>query len=336
MKKMFNWSIFSKYRNDLFGISIISIIIFHFFYNYVLSGNKDPFLLPISNCVVDWMGSVGVEFFLFLSGMGLFFSMKKGVSLSGFFRKRFDRILSVYIPICLTYWLLYDIILRNKKASTFFLDFFGISFWWKGNRTVWFIAFIIIMYLIFPLVYKVVSKRDGYPWLFLIMTGCYIVFQIIMSIYFPNYWKKTEIAWGRIPIFLTGAILGNRIYNKQNFKVEDFLLFVPGVILKIVYYVNGANLLLKLRFVTWFYSLSLMLAIICVLYLINSKRLSNFLSIVGGISLELYLSHVVIQNILKYFGFRMWNIWEYSFAIGISVVISILLNRAITGKKLCK
>ena len=81
-----NWNVFSKNRDAIYGVAIISIIIFHFFEDVAssnISGGR--FAGEIYNTFV---GSVGVEFFIFLSGVGLYFSMTKDSRVRYFFQKR--------------------------------------------------------------------------------------------------------------------------------------------------------------------------------------------------------------------------------------------------------
>lgn len=80
-----NWNVFSKNRDAIYGVAIISIIIFHFFEDVAssnISGGR--FAGEIYNTFV---GSVGVEFFIFLSGVGLYFSMTKDSRVRYFFSK---------------------------------------------------------------------------------------------------------------------------------------------------------------------------------------------------------------------------------------------------------
>ena len=82
-----NWNIFSKNRNAIYGVAIISIMIFHFFEdiaNSNLSGGGLGFLGKLYN---TFIGSVGAEFFVFLSGVGLYFSMSKDSNILHFFRR---------------------------------------------------------------------------------------------------------------------------------------------------------------------------------------------------------------------------------------------------------
>ena len=70
-----------------FGERMEILEIFHFFEdiaNSNLSGGGLGFLGKLYN---TFIGSVGVEFFVFLSGVGLYFSMSKDSNILHFFRR---------------------------------------------------------------------------------------------------------------------------------------------------------------------------------------------------------------------------------------------------------
>ena len=81
-----NWSVFSKERNTLYGISILSIVIFHYFEDLNASDFSGG-LCSIGAVYLRIIGSVGVELFIFLSGISLFFSMKKDEKVKLFYKK---------------------------------------------------------------------------------------------------------------------------------------------------------------------------------------------------------------------------------------------------------
>ena len=108
-----NWNVFSKNRDAIYGVAIISIIIFHFFEDVAssnISGGR--FAGEIYNTFV---GSVGVEFFIFLSGVGLYFSMTKDSRVRYFFQKRLKRILPTYLTVAVPYWILF----ANKEDGQY-------------------------------------------------------------------------------------------------------------------------------------------------------------------------------------------------------------------------
>lgn len=129
-----NWNIFSKNRNAIYGVAIISIMIFHFFEdiaNSNLSGGGLGFLGKLYN---TFIGSVGVEFFVFLSGVGLYFSMSKDSNILHFFQKRIKRILPVYLMVAIPYWIVIDLIIMQKGVKMLHLILALLHFLHKGQE----------------------------------------------------------------------------------------------------------------------------------------------------------------------------------------------------------
>ena len=71
----FNWGIISKYRSQVMGIAILWIILFH----AKAQGIKIPHM-QFLNYILNH-GNLGVEIFLFVSGIGMYFSLSKGYKL---------------------------------------------------------------------------------------------------------------------------------------------------------------------------------------------------------------------------------------------------------------
>lgn len=126
-------STISDVRGELFGFSIITIILFHYFENLEAAGfgGAASVITKIYNLA---LGSSGVEIFLFLSGMGLFYSLSGDPRLSEFYRKRLTRILPAYLVLGGAGWLILDILLRKTGWLRFLLDFSTLSFWTEGER----------------------------------------------------------------------------------------------------------------------------------------------------------------------------------------------------------
>ena len=70
----------SRYRGELMGAAMIFVILFH------VGLPRDDTFFGLRR-----IGNIGVDIFLFLSGMGLWFSWTKRPSLSHFFSRRFLR-----------------------------------------------------------------------------------------------------------------------------------------------------------------------------------------------------------------------------------------------------
>lgn len=81
-----------------------------------------------------FIGSVGVEFFVFLSGVGLYFSMSKDSNILHFFQKRIKRILPAYLMVAIPYWIVIDLIIMQKGVKMFAFDFGFVTFLHKGQE----------------------------------------------------------------------------------------------------------------------------------------------------------------------------------------------------------
>ena len=144
----------SKQRNILMGIAIISIILFHYgaIYNYYDIKNN-----PVSIALYSIIGPFGVDLFAFLSGISIFYSLKKN-TVKQFFVNRAVRIVPTYIIIGGIFWLIKDVLVLNTGWGQFLYDFSLLSFWGRGENRFWYVAFILAMYLISPFVCKLMDK----------------------------------------------------------------------------------------------------------------------------------------------------------------------------------
>lgn len=72
-----NYSIISNYRSQLMGIAIITIILLHFFQDVIVYNKTPSILLNLSIYYNTIVSSIGVDIFLLVSAIGLYFSYQK-------------------------------------------------------------------------------------------------------------------------------------------------------------------------------------------------------------------------------------------------------------------
>ena len=82
----------SKYRNQIYGMCSVWIMLFHGVTMDKVHLNE---VLPRLNDLLKYC-NVGVDMFLFLSGMGCFFSYKKKLSYDSFIKARLQRVAIPY------------------------------------------------------------------------------------------------------------------------------------------------------------------------------------------------------------------------------------------------
>lgn len=137
----------STYRNLLMGLAAIGVFVMHFIVQGVLAFPSP--LKKIETVLLLW-GSSGVDVFCLLSGFGLFYSLEKNPKLSQYYKKRVIRVYIPFLLITIPGYLFFLKISIKKcliKWTTLYL-------WVSGNDGTWFVSFIIVMYLLSPIIYK--------------------------------------------------------------------------------------------------------------------------------------------------------------------------------------
>lgn len=264
--------------------------------------------IPIINFVQD-IGYGGVDVFLLLSGWGLHHSLKKSKNISSYYYRRFIRIIPVFVIASI----LHAIFIATDKPlfSVQMLKSIGLCFWY--------IPCILYMYAISPLIYRYQGK-----WQLKVL----VIFHIFLGIwYFLSDCEHTVVirTVTRFPIFTMGFY-----FAKNSFVIENkTIIIIASLCFAFLYfteefhclgYFNEYNSGLS------FYPFVMLSPIICVSLIRITRYLPMvvkiILSYLGTISLELYLSHVFVQNILLCnHSFH----WYYFYPI--SFVLAYLMNR---------
>lgn len=131
----------SKYRQELMGLAAVMILICH------APGNN--VMMPSFLAKLFSYGNVGVDMFLLLSGVGLFYSMEKSnKSLWYWYGKRFIRIFIPYWIITIPY-LLFKVCFMAYGMDDVVLNMLTLSYWLSGDGD-WYISLIILLYIITP------------------------------------------------------------------------------------------------------------------------------------------------------------------------------------------
>lgn len=199
MRKNISWNLVSKYRTELMGCSILGIILFHWYENCMIHGKSINFILHLFS-----LGNRFVEFFLILSGMGLYYSFKKQENIKTFYLRRITKLLPTYLILGIPYWIYFDCFLNKMNIGQVFIDISFISFITEGNRRFWFIGLILGLYLFFPIFYKIIYKNVN-EW---IGVGEILILYFLTTILIwkssPTVYANIEVAWGRIPCFIVG------------------------------------------------------------------------------------------------------------------------------------
>lgn len=328
----------SKYRDVLFGFSIISIMIFHWCEVFV-SACDSGVLWAVAEVYILFVGSIGVEIFLFLSGIGLCFSMHRDKSIRNFYMRRAMRILPKYLVGGSTYWVIKDIVIQGKGIMNVLYDLFFCSFLIDGNTTYWYFLLILVLYLVYPLVFRLFETDKNKSFVRMLAVALVIILFIwAMFLFDRGMYENLEIALWRIPVFLVGAYVGERIYNQDNFDMVDLSAFIAGFVIKILACVYSYGLLIgrpfgllsifRSRLANTVFSISLIYIVVFIIEKMkNCKWFIDLLSMAGRASLSLYIAHIATRGIAMDLGLPVWNIWCYIICMALAGFFAFLLEK---------
>lgn len=310
----------SHFRTELMGFAIIWVILFH-------SGIRIPVFDNLYR-----IGYGGVDIFFFLSGLGLFFSFKKEQNLAVFYKKRFIRIFPTYFVIVLFSMIL----LGSFNLIQFLVNISTIGYWINQSYFEWYIPSLVLFYLLFPLLYKLVNRNILS---FLIIILLVTLTLIFIRIYFDlNGMLMLFIT--RIPIFSLGILFGKWTSEKKQFNnITTSLIILSSFVglISIVLLSNYFPNSTLWNYGFFWYPFILITPGLCILitFALDALRLSvinKVLAFFGTISLELYLLHIKLfekSNLLAdYFNISRLIVLLIIFALIIPA--SILLSRLLS------
>ncbi|MGI6242430.1 MAG: acyltransferase family protein [Prevotella sp.] len=289
----------SAYRTELMGIAMIFIVLFH-----VPLSRWDPFF------GLRRMGNIGVDMFLFLSGVGLWFSWAKHPDWKRFMRRRYLRVYPAWLIVACLYY-----IPRFRGGSIMaWIDLIGDitinwDFWLHDELTFWYVPAIMMLYLFAPAYMRLITKHRLYRWLPVLMVMWCVAVQWVGPIH--DAVGHIEIFWSRMPIFFIGINMGESVRKAQTIDGAGMglvvLLFVIG--LGTCIYLEQV----KHGKIPLFIERMLYIPLTITAILIINKLLGHLsestkwvLRFVGLISLEFYLIHVhFVLNLLP----KSWSYW---------------------------
>ena len=320
------------------GFAMIIVMLFH-----VPLSRSDAFY-GLMRC-----GNNGVDMFLFLSGIGLWYSWTKPSSESSFWEKLrkfyFRRFLRLY-PAWLIIASLYYIPQYWPNGGGYSPNMFhlivnilvGWSFWRIDDLTFWFVPAIMALYLIAPFYMRLIQRDRIWRWLPLVTILWYLLVRD-----YPPLWKSVgyvEIFWSRIPVFLLGINAGEWVKAPLNppsrgkdsslFTLHSSLFFLLSLwyCVYVEGHRHGAFPPATERMVYIPLAVSAMF-LMCKVFRHAPSWLLRAFTFVGGISLEIYLIH--IQFVLVYVKPYHLGYWPtFLLMLAFSIPLAWLLSKLVS------
>lgn len=290
------------------GMAILWVVLFHAKFEF--HGILDT---------IQTIGYGGVDIFFLLSGIGLYYSLRKSEKLLPFYQRRAKRIFPAYLPFILI-WLIYmiqssewrtDIIIK-VIAGNLFMTGWGAGI---GAQFNWYVQVIFWIYLMSPLFYRlVISLSKKWQKAFLLL------WAILLGIAF---WTDNNHLMGvsRLPVFLVGMMWAHEESlraeqgeaeeekNKRKFWLNGTvltLLFVIGMGILLTCYFKLPDYVVW-GFGIWWYPFLLIVPGMCFLLglifegmdrIKGVRLLLKPVKLIGKASFEIYLLHIAAFDIM--------------------------------------
>ena len=291
-----NLNLLSLCRNELYGISILWIMLFHGNLCEVSYFQNLPIIKYIGRFIQ--YGNMGCEVFIILSGICLYFSFHNKPDILSFFKKRILRVFPPILLICGPYWG-WMLIHQEISLSNFVTRLFTIRFWAVGDQQIWFISFILLCYFLYPYIYYCIfsgSEKEKSS------TICLIIFAIILTFTirqeYPVIYENVEIAITRFLAFILGCFLGKYVYEKKDFSTLCWFAWIVCFIF--CFSILELDILHNI-YRRYFYLVGGISIIFLFAGLLNwlPEFLKACFRFLGNHSLELYLIHIILIRLYK-------------------------------------
>lgn len=313
----------SRFRAEQMGAAMLFVILFH-----VALDRGDPFY-GLRRC-----GNVGVDIFLFLSGVGLWFSWVKTPDVLRFYRRRLLRIVPTWIVVATAFYL--PDYFGARRFSHSIVDLIGDitinwDFWLHDELTFWYVPAIMALYLVAPWYMRLVQSRPVYRWLPLLMVIWCVMVQWVLPIHHAV--GHIEIFWSRVPIFFIGINFGEMVRTRRQLSSDAVWLLLVTFLMTF-----GTCLYLEqVRHGHFPLFVERMLYIpftVCTVLVMNRifrrtpQWVNRLFRFVGALSLEAYLIH--IHFVLVYVQPYHLGYWlTFLITVAITLPIAWLLQRLI-------
>ncbi|MBQ4568662.1 MAG: acyltransferase [Ruminococcus sp.] len=315
-KKGFSLSVLSTSRDKLFGLATLMVILFH---SYISIGTllpNNPVLANVLNMVRSHCNK-GVDMFLFMSGIGLYYSMSGKPKLREFYKKRFVRILPAVLIVS-TIWFG---IQGSAGLAGYLNNVFLISFFTKGVRNFWYFALILILYIVYPLIHKLYEKTGAIG--FISSVAIIVAVNELLRATAPVDYSHMEIALTRIPVFLAGAWIGKHV--KNGVTVSKLWVLASAIVIVGIYFfyyfkpLSESEFLHLYRYIGGFFGLAHVILFAFIFDKTAKGAFGTFLVWIGGYSMEIYLIHEKAASILNK-SFHTGDSSKIAFYIAIAVI----------------
>ncbi len=282
------------YLDFIRALSILIIVIYHFNCTLVDFDLNFNFMLLYENNLVSW-GVIGVKLFFVISGAALMYQYKEKINTIQFYKKRLFSLYPMfwisYIVVFVFRFIILKLPLPEASPLFFIFTFLGldgylnnafVTFYLLGE---WFLGVIIVFYLIFPLLRKLIIKYPVHLFITTFLLSVALTYYNILII--PSHLSIT--------VNLFSFVLGMFYIEYRERFDKPLIISTISVSLIMLIIPQFQNKVFLSSLIAW----GLFAILVNVSKYIKTKKFISFLS---KYSYGIFLTHhVIMYQFLSYF-----------------------------------
>lgn len=315
---MDGYSRISRYKSQLMGLAVMVVVYGHLLYYHSGLQNYDDLNFT------EWYTLGSVEMFIFISGFGIYQSLKKSRDAFTFYRRRIGRLLPSFLPMMLG-WCAINMIFGSMRIGEAVGNLTAMGWWFQtGRQFNWYVPAILVLYLLSPLFFDCIERLGKKSlWVF----GALVILNI------AGWRSNLLMAVSRFPTYYLGMYMGARYAEgKAPTKKQLWVWSVVGVaaMAAVPYFFLYQKRLLWYYGMFWnlffFSTPACMFGVTKLLDLQKSNALGRGLNRLWGFlgerSFEIYLCHLAFYEICLKLGAQGWAKWICIAFIGTGIGIA--------------
>ncbi len=240
-------------------------------------------------------GYAGVEIFMFVSGLGLYYSLQRNNSLLSFYAKRLKRIFPTYYII----GVVASVLLFHDGLLAYLWRYSTLGFWTQTEYFEWYVPSILFLYLIAPLAWWLFHRNQD------ILLLCISVAIAVASYFIAEKQlidRSHFFLLYRIPAFLFGMYIAKQIKSAGN-NTAYYICLLVGIPLFAVLFPKH-HTIYEFKYFSVFFLLPTFVLVFCLLSRYLGSAVRHVTALIGNASLEVYLIQTILftaitQNMLQ-------------------------------------
>lgn len=299
----------SRYKAHLMGIAVMIVVYGHLLYYH--SGLRYYEDLNFT----EWYTLGSVEMFMFISGFGIYQSLRKNPDPFTFYGRRLSRLLPSFLPVMIA-WCGVNLLAGVMTVGQAVGNLTAMGWWFlTGNQFNWYVPAILILYLLSPIFFECIQRKKS-GWVFVAL--------VILNI--AGWRSHFLMALSRFPTYFLGMYFGSKYAEGlAPTKKQIAIWSVAGVLAMaaVPYF-----FLIGRRFL-WYYGMywnlffvSTPLCMFSTTKILEAqdrfalgRGINRMWSFLGTRSFEIYLCHLALYDCCLKLGIQGWPQW-----IGIAVL----------------